>query len=226
MLVILLLAGALRLPGYNFSLPFIDQLDEPFHNLSARMIIDFGTSQSLNTHHYPPGIVMLNYLMLRLFHDTDKPPGSVVRQVRLVSVAAGIGTTLVIALLGYHALNPAAGLAAATLYAITPVFQVLARYATAEIYIAFLAMLAIWLAMVGAVYRRPAWTTWATYALMLAVLFKYHALILNPAGAADQWPGLYRQGFCQSGALLPVSGVAGIAHTSAGCLRGSAHHRK
>ena len=104
----------LRWPG-NFSLPFIDQLDE--------RIIDFGTSQSLNTHHYPPGIVMLNYLMLRLFHDTDKPPGSVVRQVRLVSVAAGIGTTLVIALLGYHALNPAAGLAAATLYAITPCFR-------------------------------------------------------------------------------------------------------
>ena len=180
MLVILLLAGALRLPGYNFSLPFIDQLDEPFHNLSARMIIDFGTSQSLNTHHYPPGIVMLNYLMLRLFHDTDKPPGSVVGQVRLVSVAAGIGTTLVIALLGYHALNPAAGLAAATLYAITPVFQVLSRYATAEIYVAFLALLAVWLALTGAVYRRPGWTTWATYALMLAVLFKYHALILTP----------------------------------------------
>ncbi len=180
LLAILLMSGALRLPGYNFSLPFIDQLDEPFHNLSARMIIDFGTSQSLNTHHYPPGIVMLNYLMLRLFHDTDKPPGSVVGQVRLVSVAAGIGTTLVIALLGYHALNPAAGLTAATLYAITPVFQVLARYATAEIHVAFLAMLAIWLAMVGAVYRRPAWTTWATYALMLAVLFKYHALMLAP----------------------------------------------
>ncbi len=180
MLLILLLAGALRLPGYNFSLPFIDQLDEPFHNLSARMIIDFGTSQSLNTHHYPPGIVMLNYLMLRLFHDTDKPPGSVVGQVRLASVAAGIGTTLVIALLGYHALNPAAGLAAATLYAITPVFQVLSRYATAEIYVAFLALLAVWLALTGAVYRRPGWTTWATYALMLAVLFKYHALILTP----------------------------------------------
>ena len=180
LLAILLMSGALRLPGYNFSLPFIDQLDEPFHNLSARMIIDLGTSKSLNTHHYPPGIVMLNYLMLRLFHDTDKPPGSVVGQVRLVSVAAGIGTTLVIALLGYHALNPAAGLTAATLYAITPVFQVLARYATAEIHVAFLAMLAIWLAMVGAVYRRPAWTTWATYALMLAVLFKYHALMLAP----------------------------------------------
>ena len=180
LLAILLMSGALRLPGYNFSLPYIDQMDEAYHNLSARMIIDFGTSKSLNSHQYPPGIVMLNYLVLRLFHDTEKPPGSVIGYVRLVSVAAGIGTTLVIALLGYHALGPPAGLSAATLYALIPHFQSYARFATAEIYVALFALLAIWLAMTGAVYRRPALTTWATYALMLAVLFKYHALILAP----------------------------------------------
>ena len=41
LLAILLLAGALRYPGYAFSLPYLDQSDEIFFALPARMIIDF-----------------------------------------------------------------------------------------------------------------------------------------------------------------------------------------
>ena len=67
LLVILVLAGALRYPGYNFSLPFLDQPDEVFFALPARMIIDFGTAKSINFHHYPPGIIQIYYVVMRLF---------------------------------------------------------------------------------------------------------------------------------------------------------------
>ena len=64
LLAILLLAGALRYPGYDFSLPYVDQPDEPNFFLSGRMLIDFGTARSLNNHFYPPGIIQIYYAIM------------------------------------------------------------------------------------------------------------------------------------------------------------------
>ena len=47
----LVLAGALRFPGYDFSLPFMDQPDEAFFALAGQLIIDFGTAKSFG---FPP----------------------------------------------------------------------------------------------------------------------------------------------------------------------------
>ena len=65
----LVLAGALRFPGYDFSLPFMDQPDEAFFALAGQLIIDFGTAKSFGFHHYPPGIISVYYILLRFFHD-------------------------------------------------------------------------------------------------------------------------------------------------------------
>ena len=54
LLVILVLAGALRYPGYAFSLPYVDYIDEPNHNLAARMLVDFGSARSIGHDSYPP----------------------------------------------------------------------------------------------------------------------------------------------------------------------------
>ena len=95
-------------------------------------------------------------------------------------MTTALATAALLALTGYHALGPPAGLLAAALYSVTPIYTEFARYATAETYVVFFALLALWLALVGALHHRPAWSTAAVYALMLATLFKYHAVFLAP----------------------------------------------
>ena len=73
LLVILVLAGTLRYPGYDFSLPVIDIGDEAHHSLSGRYVIDTGSARALGQDGYPQGIIRLYYLILRLFHEPGSP---------------------------------------------------------------------------------------------------------------------------------------------------------
>ena len=180
LLVILVLAGALRFPGYGFSLPYIDQPDEPNFILSGRMIIDFGTAKSLNNHFYPPGIISIYYVVFRLFHDPTTPPGSVIGIVRILAITTSLGVIAVIGLFGYHAVGQVAGLLGAAIWSITPLFVENSRWGTAEIWVVFFAILALYCTTVAILYRRESWSTFATYALMLAIVFKYHSVFLAP----------------------------------------------
>ena len=179
LLAILIVAGALRFPGYHFSLPYV-ATGENHYMLDARLVIDFGTAKSLNMHHYPPGIIALNYLLLRFFQDESQPPTSLLGLGRLIAITTSIAALTVLALFGYHAFGAPAGLIAAGLTAVTPTFVLHSRLQTADIYVAFFSLLALWLAWVGTSYRRHSWTVWATYALMLAIVFKYQAVLLTP----------------------------------------------
>ena len=178
--MILVLAGALRFPGYGFSLPYIDQPDEPNFILSGRMIIDFGTAKSLNNHFYPPGIISIYYVVFRLFHDPTTPPGSVIGIVRILAITTSLGVIAVIGLFGYHAVGQVAGLLDAAIWSITPLFVENSRWGTAEIWVVFFAILALYCTTVAILYRRENWSTFATYALMLAIVFKYHSVFLAP----------------------------------------------
>ena len=179
LLAILILAGALRYPGYNFSLPYV-ATGENHYMLDARLVIDFGTAKSLNMHHYPPGIIALNYLLLRFFQDESLPPTSLLGLGRLIAITTSLAALVVLALFGYHAFGAPAGLIAAGLTAVTPTFVLHSRLQTADIYVAFFSLLALWLAWVGTLHRRNSWTIFATYALMLAIVFKYQAVLLTP----------------------------------------------
>ena len=144
------------------------------------MMIDFGTAKSLNMHHYPPGILAVNYLALRFFQDPADPPAVMVGGLRLLAISISLATIVALALLGYHTVDPLAGLVAAGLWAVTPVLVEFSRYAGSDIYVAFFSILTIWLALVGALHERNRWSIGATYALMLAIIFKYSALALVP----------------------------------------------
>ena len=180
LLAILVLAGALRYPGYAFSLPFVDHVDEPNRYLAARMLLDFGSARSIGDDSYPPGIIMLNYIFIRLFHDPATPPSTVTGLVRLVAITASMGVVILLALTGYHSIGPLAGLLSAGIWTITPSFVYYSRLAVPDIFVTFFTVLAIWLALAGTRFRRASWTTYATYALMLAIIFKYQAIFAAP----------------------------------------------
>ncbi|MDD9957130.1 MAG: glycosyltransferase family 39 protein [Anaerolineaceae bacterium] len=180
LLVLLLLAGGLRFTGYNFGLPYIDHPDEPNQFLAARLVLDQGTSRSIGKHSYPPGIVALHYLFVRYWQDPAQPPSIVTGPVRLIAIGASLLGIALLALLGYHGAGPPAGLIAAGIAAVTPWLVDHSRFATADSFTALFSLLALWLTLAGVQYRRPGWTTWAGYALMLAALFKYQALFLTP----------------------------------------------
>ena len=180
LLVILVLAGALRYPAYDFRLPLVDQPDEPHFILSGRMLIDFGTAKSLNNHFYPPGIIQIYHVVMRLFHDPATPPASVVGIVRLLAITTSLGVVVVIGLFGYHAVGKSAGLLGAAIWSITPLFVERSRWGTAEIWVVFFSILALYGTTVAILYRRESWSTFATYALMFAIVFKYHSVFLAP----------------------------------------------
>ena len=180
LLAILVLAGALRFPGYDFSLPVIDVSDEAHHSLSGGYVIDTGSARPLGQDGYPPGIIRVYYFFLRFFQEPGAPTTSVIGMVRLLAITASLGTVAVLALLGYQALGEPFGLVGAAFWTITPFFVQRSRWATAEIFLVFFAALALWLALADALWRRERWSTYATYALMMAVLFKYTAAFIAP----------------------------------------------
>ncbi len=178
--LILLLGGGLRFTGYNFSLPYVDHPDEPNQYIAARMLLDLGTARSIGHDSYPPGIIALNYVFIRFFHDAAQPPSTITWMVRLVSVTSSLGVMLVLALFGYHLAGAPAGLLAAGMWALLPRFVVVSRLALADIHVILFCALSLWLLWAGLLYRRRRWTRYAVYALVLATLFKYQAAFLAP----------------------------------------------
>ena len=180
MLAILLVAAGLRYPGYNFSLPYIDHVDEPAYNLAARMVIDFGSAKPLGMHGYPPGIITVHLLLERAFQNPDQPPSTILWLARLLSVTVSLMTILLMGLLGYRVATPLAGLIAAWLWAVSPRVVEHSRFATADPYVTFFAVLALFWAISGTLHDRDRWTSWGVFASMMAVVFKYQAIVIVP----------------------------------------------
>ena len=180
LLGILVLAGTLRYPGYDFGLPYTEIRDESIFALSGQMIIDWGTAKPIAHHHYPPGIISIYYVLLRLFHDPTMPPTSVIGYVRLIAITMSLGVILLLGLFGYHAVGESAGLLGAALWSISPFFVEWNRWGTAETFVAFFSVLSMYLTFLGIRYQRGDWTTLSTYALMLAIVFKYHCAFIAP----------------------------------------------
>ncbi len=178
--MILAVAAALRLTGYNFSLPYVDHPDEPNFNIAAQMIIDLGTSKSLNYQGYPPGIITLNYLLLRYLHDPAAPAATVIGWVRLLSITASLALLVVIALLARLLAGSTAGLIGAAFWAVNPIAVGQARFATADMFVALFTVLAVYLVLAGVIRRRDGWVTAGIIANLFGILFKYQSGFVLP----------------------------------------------
>ena len=179
LLAIVLLACALFLPGYNFSLPYIDHPDEPAFNLAAQMIIDQGSARPMSFQAYPPGIISLNYVLVRFALPEGAHASAVLPVVRLLVIACWLGSAVVIALLGWQ-LHPYAGLVSAFIWVTLPVLVMSSRFAIPNGPNALFSLLALWMALVGTLHRRRSFTTASVFMLMLAIVFKTQAIFLLP----------------------------------------------
>jgi 4-amino-4-deoxy-L-arabinose transferase-like glycosyltransferase len=177
---ILLCAATLRYTGYNFSLPYIDHPDEPAYNIAGQMIIDNGSAKPIGMHGYPPGIVYLNYFILRWFHNPTNPPGSIIGTIRLISITFSLGVIILIGLLGYQLATPLVGLIAAALWSFSPTTVEFSRYATSDNFVTFFALLTLLLTIIGTHYNRNRLLYASIVTLVFAILFKYQAIFITP----------------------------------------------
>ena len=180
LLLLLLLAGWLYLRGYNVSLPFIAHVDEPHHLLAAQHLIDDGTARAVFHEAYPPGTSRLIYLFLKHVNSPDDPPGAMLPALRLITIGAWLLVVILIALLGHMLAHPLTGQMAAAIWIVNPWVVERARFVLPDGYLTLFTLLAIWLALVGALHGRRSFSTAAVYSLMLAIVFKTQALFVAP----------------------------------------------
>lgn len=181
LLLIVIVAGALYFSGYRVSLPYVDHPDEPSFNLAAQMIIDSGTAKPMGYNAYPPGIISLNYLVLKALNETVRHPASdFIPVVRLITVTAALLSVVVVAFLGVELAGEFAGLLAALIWMVNPIWNISVRFATADPFVTFFALLALWLVCIGTNRNRESLNTASSYALMLAIAFKTQAIFLMP----------------------------------------------
>lgn len=178
--VIVLAAAALRFTGYNFSLPYVDHPDEPNHAIAGRLWIDNGSAKPIGLQGYPPGIITINYVLQRFFHEPGTPPTTVTGMVRLLAITATLGTLVAVALLAYLMSTPVGGLLAGALYGVTTILVEYGRYAVSDPFVGFFSVLAVLLVLAGTLRDNHSNIRCGVVALMLAIVFKYQAAALLP----------------------------------------------
>lgn len=176
----MLVAGFLYYQGYDASLPYIDHPDEPAFNLSAQTIIDTGSARQVSFDAYPPGIITLNYLLIKYIKPDTAHFASILPMLRLITTTFWLMAVMVIALIGARLAHPLTGLMAAAIWAVNPWVVDRVRYALPDGYVTFFTLFAIWLALIGALHYRRSFSTGAIFSIMLAIVFKTQALFIAP----------------------------------------------
>ena len=87
---------------------------------------------------------------------------------------------IVIALIGHVMAHPLTGLLAAAIYLVNPWIVGRGHYALPDGYLTMFTLLALWLALIGALRDRRSFSTAAMYSLMLGNVFKTQAIFVAP----------------------------------------------
>ena len=178
--LLLILAGWLYLRGYQVGLPYLVHVDEPQHLLAAQHLIDDGTARAVFHEASPPGASRLIYLFLKHVKAPDDPPGLMLPTLRLITIGAWLLVVVLIALLGRMIANPLCGLMAAAIWIVNPWVVERAHFVLPDGYLTLFALLALWLALVGALHSHSGFSAAAMYSLMLAIVFKTQAIFVAP----------------------------------------------
>lgn len=138
------------------------------------------TAKPIGLQGYPPGIITLNYVLLRSFHDPATPPTALIWMVRLIAVTSSLIALVLIALLAYFMSGELGGLLAGAFFAVNPTLVEFSRFAVPDPFVALFSVLAVFLALAGTLRAQHSWTRWGVVAMMLAIIFKYQAGALLP----------------------------------------------
>lgn len=173
--VIVLVAAALRLTGYTFSLPYIDHPDEPAFYLTGLEWRGLFDNQTYLTG-YPPIYIWLNIAVQLVLEPLGiRTVAATIAVLRLLSIGFGLLTVIVIALAARRVAGELAGWVAGTAWALSPQAVEYGVFAAPDPLLYLLVALALWLA-IEACYGRPHWSVWSVAAGALAILDKYYVL--------------------------------------------------
>ncbi len=177
LLLILLIAGAMRLASYRFSLPYVDHIDEPAYYLGGqewRGLYDSGGYYN----GIPPAYVAVNAVIQPILESVGiSGLASTVEFLRLVSVILNLLTLVTIALTARLAGGETAGLVAGAAWGFAPLILENGVYALPDPFIYCFTALALWFAAQALLNpKRLHWSIWSIVVGLLAVLMKYPAL--------------------------------------------------
>jgi hypothetical protein len=174
LILILVIAGGLRLLSYEFGLPYVDHPDEPvFYQQAMVWKGTFDLSGYLDN--YPPVYISIEYLMDGILRALGVGGMSnTVHVLRLVAVGLNLLTLVFIALIARAAAGDLAGWIAGTAWGISPIVLEHGVYAIPDPLTYCGVAGAMWLATVA--WLNPArkhWSVWSMVVGLLAILTKY-----------------------------------------------------
>jgi len=183
--VLLTLAAVLRLRGYDFALPYLDHPDEP--NFALTALWWRGELRVFQNAGYPPLYIWLEMAVQTLMDALGNPAiPDYVRVLRLLSVAAGLATTAIIARTAWRVGGWMAAFLAGAVWAAAPEIVEGSLYATPDPFV-YLLVSASTLLAVEAIAQpgRSLWALWSVMVALAATLVKYPAVpAIVPGGIA------------------------------------------
>jgi 4-amino-4-deoxy-L-arabinose transferase-like glycosyltransferase len=176
LLLILMLAAALRLLSYSFSLPFIDNVDESDYYLAG-----LEWRGSFDSRGYfavtPPAYIALQAGLQPILESMGIRDLAATTQVmRFLSVVVNLVTLILIALTARLAAGDLAGWVAGAAWGIAPTVLENGVYALPDPWVYFLCAMALWLAAEALVNpKRQWWCIGSVAVALLAIAMKYPA---------------------------------------------------
>ena len=199
--LLLALAGWLYLRGYNHGLPFIRHNDEAHHLLAGQHMVDMGHAKGVSHQAYPPAMRTLIYLFLKHLKPAEAHHGTMLPALRLTTILAWTLVVVLVALLGALMAHPLTGLMAAAFWVVNPWIVNHAHYTLPDGYLTLFTLLALWLALIGALQHRRSFSTAAVYSIMLAITFKTQAMFVAPIVVLLPALTLWRAPACRAESL-------------------------
>ena len=172
--VILLVAGVLRLTGYNFSLPYIDHPDEPIFYLTGR---EWRGLFSVDNYlaGYPPLYIWLNIgAQWGLEAVGVQGAAPTIQVLRLVSIGFNLLTLALIVYTARMGGGWIAGIVGGAAWAFAPLVIENGVYASPDPLVYLLVIAALAFALAALTHpKRAHWCVWSVAAGCLAILTKY-----------------------------------------------------